>query len=386
MITRRIYCYFKVFLKGATIMSECAIIIPALNPNTSLIEYVKSLLKNGVAHIIVVNDGSKMELEHIFEELEQLVGCTVLIHEGNKGKGRALKTAFSYFLQHYGHLAGVVTADADGQHSVQDVCKIADCLITLKEGMILGVRDFSSEGVPAKSLIGNRITSFFFRYLYGYRLDDTQTGLRGIKTKEIASILALKGERYEYEINMLIHARKRKVNIKQIPIETIYFNNNTGTYYQPFKDSVKVFTKLFSGLINFSLSTLLAGIVDISIFIILNHLLLSIFPLEIRLFLATCLARLISATSNFYMNRNHVFYTQNKLLQSITRYYTLCIGIMLMSYLLLTLSNVFLGTDVIIAKICIDILLGLISYKVQLHWVFNKQMATENEVYWKKEG
>lgn len=72
-------------------MINCAIIIPALNPTKSLVDYVNRLLAEGAAQIIVVNDGSNEELTHIFTELNAIENCTVLTHEKNKGKGRALK-------------------------------------------------------------------------------------------------------------------------------------------------------------------------------------------------------------------------------------------------------------------------------------------------------
>src|SRR6478752_7355107 len=113
-------------------MINCAVIIPALNPTESLIEYVKTLA-NDVQQIIVINDGSKQELADIFTELTNISRCTVLTHEINKGKGRALKTAFQYFLTDHSELNGVITADADGQHSIPDVIKLAEELSNTEE-------------------------------------------------------------------------------------------------------------------------------------------------------------------------------------------------------------------------------------------------------------
>jgi len=193
-------------------MKKCAVIIPVLNPAEDLIHYVAALLSNGVPQIIVVNDGSNKELIPIFEKLDAMERCTVLTHAVNRGKGRALKTAFAYFLEHFKDLVGVITADADGQHTVKDVCRIADALEGNDEGIILGVRDFDEVDIPKRSLIGNKLTSFIFRLLYGYNIKDTQTGLRGIPTNVLSSIIKLQGERYEYEMNMLIQAKKNEFN------------------------------------------------------------------------------------------------------------------------------------------------------------------------------
>jgi glycosyltransferase involved in cell wall biosynthesis len=225
-------------------MRNSAIVIPALNPSETLIDYVKELLQKGSSLVIVVNDGSAQELNYIFEQLSAMERCHVLTHEINRGKGRALKTAFEYFLTTETHLKGVVTADSDGQHSVEDIEKIAEALESGERSLILGVRDLNAEHVPFRSTLGNRLTTYFFDWLFGYRLEDTQTGLRGIPASELPTLTQLKGERYEYEINMLIYARRNQLPFHEIPIETIYFNNNEGSHYKSIRDSMKIFRRM----------------------------------------------------------------------------------------------------------------------------------------------
>jgi putative flippase GtrA len=366
-------------------MSKCAIIIPALNPSKSLVEYVKTLLARDVPQVIVVNDGSSREFSSIFNELADLDRCTVLTHEVNRGKGRALKTAFHYFLQVYHDLDGVVTADADGQHSIPDVLKIAESLVNTDEEMILGVRDFSGDNVPVRSLIGNRITSFIFQLFYGGKLEDTQTGLRGIPQKILPLLLELKGERYEYEINMLIFAKKNNIRLSEISIQTLYFNNNSESHYSSIIDSIRVFRKLISGLVKYSVATFASGIIDIVSFFLLTSLILKNLPIGIRIFIGTLGARILSSSCNFYMNRKLVFTSRNNVKNAIIKYYVLFFGLIAASYILVLSANLLLDVNVILAKICIDALLGILSYQIQLHWVFkndkqdiSKPIAGEN--------
>ncbi|MBS4201331.1 glycosyltransferase family 2 protein [Bacillus sp. FJAT-49732] len=229
-------------------MNKCAIVIPALNPTEDLLPYVQSLLKEGFTQIIVVNDGSYEELTPIFTHMSRIEECKVLTHPINKGKGRALKTAFHYLLKHYHSFSGVITVDADGQHSIEDVCKIAKKLTSIDEGLILGVRDFNDADVPARSILGNRISSFIFHLFFRRKFEDTQTGLRGIPKKELLWIVQLKGERYEYEVNMLINAVKRKTTVYEIPIQTLYFDHNASSHFQPGIDSWRILKKLIRGL------------------------------------------------------------------------------------------------------------------------------------------
>lgn len=225
-----------------------AVVIPALNPVPELSGLVTALLDRGAAEVIVVDDGSDPECGGVFAALRGLPCCTVLTHDRNLGKGRALKTAFTWILQRRPELPGVVTADADGQHSVEDIFTVARTLTAGTGALVLGVRDFTASGVPARSVLGNRLTSAVFRLLYRRRVGDTQTGLRGIPTEALRWMVELEGERYDYEITMLIEAARRGLAFTQVPIATRYFDNNAGSHYRLVRDSARIFAHLVAGL------------------------------------------------------------------------------------------------------------------------------------------
>ena len=203
-------------------LARCAVVIPSLAPDAALPDYVSALLERGFGRVVVVDDGSGPDYAAIFAALEVLEGCKVLRHEVNQGKGRGLKTAFGYILG-CPELEGiaVVTADADGQHSIEDVCRVALDALEQPDGLVLGARDLRQAHVPAKSKAGNRATSLAFRALYGPYLPDTQTGLRGFPYGLLAWCAEIKGERYEYEMNVLIRAAWEKVPIRHVEIAAI---------------------------------------------------------------------------------------------------------------------------------------------------------------------
>mgnify|MGYP002479487925 CR=1 FL=1 len=234
---------------GGETMLRCAVVIPALNPPESLVEYVRTLLNRGVACVIVVNDGSDGAATDVFHRLNRLKRCTVLTHPVNQGKGRALKTAFAHVLRvDEADWVGVVTADADGQHHPDDVCQVAWDLCRGEDAIILGVRNFALSHVPWRSQFGNRLTCRLIRWLFGAEIDDTQTGLRGIPRQHLPWMLELKGERFEYEMNMLLNAIRRSVPIRQVPIRTLYFQKNAGSHYRSIADSLRIFSHIVSGL------------------------------------------------------------------------------------------------------------------------------------------
>jgi glycosyltransferase involved in cell wall biosynthesis len=228
-------------------ISDIAVLIPALEPDERLPEYVTGLINAGFSKIIVVNDGSSDLYDKYFDECRN-AGCIVLKHAVNQGKGRSLKTGINYYLNNFDRqvCGGIVTADSDGQHSVQDTVRIAKALTENKDSLILGTRDFKLPDVPFKSRSGNTITTKVFETIYKEHINDTQTGLRGIPDSFLEECMKLSGERYEYEISMLISAVRHKIDIRQETISTIYYDDNKGTHFDPVKDSLKIYAVIFT--------------------------------------------------------------------------------------------------------------------------------------------
>ncbi|MFR5870007.1 MAG: glycosyltransferase, partial [Acutalibacteraceae bacterium] len=102
---------------------QSVVLIPSLNPDEKLIRLLEGLHELDIRDILLVDDGSKPETKHYFEQARQM-GCRVVTHAVNLGKGRALKTGFNAFLNLFPDRPGVVMADADGQHSPQDILKV----------------------------------------------------------------------------------------------------------------------------------------------------------------------------------------------------------------------------------------------------------------------
>lgn len=230
---------------------NAVVIIPALNPDINLIPYINDLRNRGLKRFIIVNDGSKKESLPVFDELSSIAGVELLHHKFNKGKGEALKTAFKYYLSEKmdESFFGVVTADADGQHSAADVAVIAQTLTKQNSRkLILGVRDFKNADMPRKNRFGNWLCSFAYKLFYGIDLSDTQTGLRGLTNGIIKPACNIPGKRFEYEMFMLIYMRAHHVGFKQIGISAIYSARCYKTHYRSVRDSGKIFAALIRGL------------------------------------------------------------------------------------------------------------------------------------------
>ena len=337
-------------------MKKILILIPALNPPKQLIDYVKSLLDNGLKDILLVDDGSKEEFKEIFETIEKFPNANIKVfkHAKNLGKGRALKNAFNYFLTlpNLAEYSGVVTADSDGQHRVEDVIKVAKEVEENPNKLILGCRDFDLEQVPPKSKFGNKITNGAFKLFYGKNISDTQTGLRGFPTSIIKDFLDIAGERFEYETKMLIYCFQKEIGIKEVLIETIYFDDNSETHFNPISFILDIlsFKWILAILIAFG-NIERASIITIS----------------------TIVARIISSTFNFYLNKKFVFKYEKNTKKSLLKYYSLCIVQMLLSAIFVTMVWKYTKFPETSIKIVVDSILFLLSYFVQQRWVFKRK-------------
>lgn len=350
---------------------KSVIIIPSLEPGDELIPYVNELIANGFNRIIVINDGSNSSYNEIFSTLATKPECIMLTHAINLGKGRALKNAFNCFLNmpDKDEFYGVITADSDGQHSVEDVIKLNEELATGTEELILGVRDFDSDNVPPKSKFGNKITRQVFKLFHNVKITDTQTGLRGIPSSLVAIYIDLPGERFEYETNMLVQTAVKGVPFKEIPIKTIYLNENSGTHFNPIKDSIAIYKLLFSTFIKFSLSSMSSFLVDIAIFQFLIMLMAG-FDTSIRIGVSTLVARIFSSLYNFYINKRVVFGSNANSKSTLIKYYTLVVCQMALSALLVWTINTYILLPETIAKIIVDTILFFLSYRIQKQLIF----------------
>lgn len=362
---------------------KTVILIPALNPNKELIKYVKDLVNSSnCLDVIIVDDGSKDELKGIFKDLGKIKNCTVLTHAVNLGKGRALKNGFNYFINNYSkaEVNGIITADSDGQHAISDILRIADELNKAKNNaLILGTRDFNLDHVPFKSRNGNKITTAVFKMLYGKKINDTQTGLRGLTYDFVKDCISLDGERFEYEINMLIEAVKNKLDIVEVTIETIYFDNNSETHFRPVKDSLKIYNVMFKKFFKFAFSGLSSAALDILLFTIIFGILASFLGDSISIFIATVVARVFSSLFNYTLNKNVVF-KANKSKNTIFKYYALCVVQTFISWFCVNCGFNFIEKFIhpSVIKVVVDALLFLISFQIQQRWVFGQKIKENN--------
>ena len=344
------------------------VLIPAYNPDEKLLDLLPKL-KERFSRIVLVDDGSTAGRD-VFRKAGEHVE-KILVHERNRGKGAALKTGFAYV----GDSSDVITADADGQHTPEDIAKIAEGLKTHRGGLVLGVRAFSGK-VPFRSRFGNWWTRWFFFLMTGLMIRDTQTGLRGIPAGLIPRVAAIPGDRYEYEMAMLADAKRHPERPLQIPIETVYIDSNATSHFNPLLDTIRI----YRSLLQFCLSSVLAFLIDNGVFAAVIWFLSDKATCRRNdILVALLAARFISSHFNYFYNRFVVFRrdggARRRPHRSYYGYSGLVLAIGAASYALTEGCSAVLdvqGVAITVVKIVADAVLFVASYLVQKKFIFRR--------------
>ena len=344
---------------------DVSVVLPSYKPDEKLYGVVSGLISSGFEDIIVVDDGGGEEYNKYFDEIRELPQVTVLVHEVNRGKGRALKTAMEYYIDNRKG-AGIVTADGDGQHLPNDIRACADRMVD-NNTVVLGVRDFSKPDVPPRSKIGNRITSFMFLTACSLKISDTQTGLRAIPAQYLPVFIRTNGDRYEYETNMLLDFGKNNIPYEEVEIQTVYIDENATSHFDPIKDSIRIYKQI----LKYILSSVGSFVIDNLAFFIL---MLFMGASDVAKLTSTIIARIFSSVFNYTFNKKIVFGNKGSNTSTLVKYYALCIPQMLISAGLVIFMSKILGVEsaglITIVKLIVDTFLFICSYIIQKKWVF----------------
>lgn len=354
---------------------NAVILIPSLEPDERLPAYIRELEQSGFGLIVVVDDGSGEDYQAIFREVAEIPHTTVLRHEVNRGKGVALKTGYRHILELPDTWRTVITADSDGQHTVRDCIRLAEKVADGRKALYLGSRDFDLPDIPPKSRTGNRITSMVFRLLYGHWLPDTQTGLRAFRREELPFMAEVEGDRYEYEMKVLIACARAGIPMIPVTIETIYENGNEGTHFHPIRDSWRIYKVILGSFFRFMGSSLICVLIDQVAAFILREWLLpgwgvpagSLWNVNI----SGWGARLISSVVNYTLNKNLVFRQKGKGRNTAWKYALVCVVVICISNLGVWLLGK-IGVAGWAAKLMMDTALYFLSYRLQQAWVFRE--------------
>lgn len=213
---------------------HACVLIPTYNNAQTLAKVIQDV-SDYTTNIIVVNDGSTDSTAEILQSFPRIRSVS---YKDNRGKGWALRKGFEIACQQGFHFA--ITIDSDGQHYAKDLPGFLEKNQQYPNAIIIGARNMDQKSVPGKSSFGHKFSNFWFRVETGIAAPDTQSGYRMyplLLLKDIRFITS----RYEFEIEVLVRAAWKGINIESVPISVYYAPKETRvTHFRPLQDFSRI--------------------------------------------------------------------------------------------------------------------------------------------------
>ncbi len=196
------------------------IVIPAYNESRVIGEVLASLPKTlpgiGKITLLVVDDNSSDNTAAIIRDN----GATCIHHEMNLGAGGATVTGIEAAKKLKADI--VVTMDADGQHSPDDLCAVIRPILDREVDVVLGSRmKAQAKGMPWHKVIGNNLLNAVTFAFYRIWVSDSQSGYKAFSRKAV-TMIELKTSGYELCSEIIGEIKNKKLRYTEVPISTIY--------------------------------------------------------------------------------------------------------------------------------------------------------------------
>lgn len=361
--------------------SNAVIVIPALNPPASLVQYAGSLMDRGFSRIIVVNDGSRTDKLPVFMKLRRQ-GVMVIDHETNRGQGAALRTGFAYYLEHFqGESDGIITLNADRQIWPEDVEKVASSLHNEQAmgsfALVVGTRDLNGKLVGDYDYRMGGVMKLLYHMLMGVRLNDPLSGVFGIPDLRVRQCLDVEGDGFAYVTSLTMSFEK--IGFLQVPIEYVLYEEGVERTFRKVADTIRILFTIFKKFILYSITSVSASILDVIMFTIFTGITFRGNPLAI--IYGTICARLISASANYLLTKHFVFHFKSDSAQGSTRsagaFMILSAAQCMCSAVVVSAMKLLFGGSAVGIKVLVDTVLFFASYKIQHKYIFKDDRKKE---------
>ena len=213
---------------------KCVVVMPTYN-NAGTIAQVISDVKNYADDVIVVNDGSTDNTASILASIE---GIKIIDYPKNKGKGYALKLGLAKAYE-WGYRYAI-TIDSDGQHYADDIPVFIEKIEEKPDSLLIGARNLTADNMPSKNTFANKFSNFWYKVETGEKLSDTQSGFRLYPLEKLQKIHLIT-RRYEFEVEIIVRAAWRGVNVENVPIKVYYPPvEERVSHFRPMKDFTRI--------------------------------------------------------------------------------------------------------------------------------------------------
>lgn len=213
---------------------KCAVLIPTYNNSTTIAKVIEDV-KEYADEIIVVNDGSTDNTSEILSTTKDI---RVIEYTQNQGKGYALKLGLSK--AHEWGFRYAITIDSDGQHYADDIPVFIKRIEEVPDSLLIGARNLTADNMPSKNTFANKFSNFWYKVETGQKLTDTQSGFRLYPLDKLQNVRLIT-RRYEFEVEIIVRAAWRGVNVENVPIKVYYPpEEERVSHFRPLRDFTRI--------------------------------------------------------------------------------------------------------------------------------------------------
>lgn len=213
---------------------KCAVLIPTYNNSTTIAKVIEDV-KEYADEIIVVNDGSTDNTSEILSTTKDI---RVIEYTQNQGKGYALKLGLSK--AHEWGFRYAITIDSDGQHYADDIPVFIKRIEEAPDSLLIGARNLTADNMPSKNTFANKFSNFWYKVETGQKLTDTQSGFRLYPLDKLQNVRLIT-RRYEFEVEIIVRAAWRGVNVENVPIKVYYPpEEERVSHFRPLRDFTRI--------------------------------------------------------------------------------------------------------------------------------------------------
>ncbi len=212
-------------------------VVPVFNNAAMIRDVVERCLQQHLDGVLVIDDGSTDAV--VGDLLADRKEVTVIRHEKNLGKGRALTTALNYLAER--NIDYMITLDGDGQHYPEDIAGVLPVLADNDHTLAIGMRDFEKSHATEKSRFGRKFSNFWMYVETGIKVGDAQSGFRAYPVKYIKQLRCLCSH-YNFETEIMVKAAWAGISIVDVPIRVWYPENpeERVSSFRPFMDNLRI--------------------------------------------------------------------------------------------------------------------------------------------------
>ena len=208
--------------------------IPCFNEEVA-IGSVVLMARQHADEVLVVDDGCTDNTVKVARD----AGATVISHGARMGKGRGIKSALRYAVDH--NYDCLVFMDGDGQHNAGEIPLLAEPILTDTADLVIGFRSFDQ--MPTYRRFGRAVLDIASSN--GSAITDSQCGFRALNRKTMESMLdLLRKDDFSTESEMLRIAQERHLRVGETPINCKYGDLDTSTK-NPVSHGVEVLGSIF---------------------------------------------------------------------------------------------------------------------------------------------